>query len=98
MSPAAQRKAARCCSIAALVRILREQDGMPTVRCAMVLIASYNIRKAIAADRRRRPERIIEILGEIGADVVLLQEADRRFGARLRTRAPSESEGGRGVE
>ena len=55
---------------------------MPTVRCAMVLIASYNIRKAIAADRRRRPERIIEILGEIGADVVLLQEADRRFGER----------------
>jgi endonuclease/exonuclease/phosphatase family metal-dependent hydrolase len=48
----------------------------------MVLIASYNIRKAIAADRRRRPERIIEILGEIGADVVLLQEADRRFGER----------------
>ncbi|WP_420136558.1 endonuclease/exonuclease/phosphatase family protein [Sphingomonas sp.] len=48
----------------------------------MVLIASYNIRKAIAADRRRRPERIIEILAEIGADVVLLQEADRRFGDR----------------
>jgi endonuclease/exonuclease/phosphatase family metal-dependent hydrolase len=49
---------------------------------AMVLIASYNIRKAIAADRRRRPERILDILGEIGADIVLLQEADRRFGDR----------------
>jgi len=48
----------------------------------MVLIASYNIRKAIASDRRRRPERILEILGEIGADIVLLQEADRRFGQR----------------
>lgn len=48
----------------------------------MVLIASYNIRKAIAADRRRRPERILEILREIAADVVVLQEADRRFGAR----------------
>lgn len=48
----------------------------------MVLVASYNIRKAIASDRRRRPERILEVLGEIGADVVLLQEADRRFGAR----------------
>ena len=48
----------------------------------MVLIASYNIRKAIASDRRRRPERIVEILSEIGADVVILQEADRRFGAR----------------
>jgi endonuclease/exonuclease/phosphatase family metal-dependent hydrolase len=48
----------------------------------MVLIASYNIRKAIAPDRRRRPERILEILSEIGADIVLLQEADRRFGDR----------------
>ena len=48
----------------------------------MTLVASYNIRKAIAADRRRRPERIIEVLSEIGADVVVLQEADRRFGAR----------------
>jgi endonuclease/exonuclease/phosphatase family metal-dependent hydrolase len=49
---------------------------------AMVLVASYNIRKAIAADRRRRPERILEVLAEIKADIVLLQEADRRFGAR----------------
>lgn len=48
----------------------------------MVMIASYNIRKAIASDRRRRPERILDILGEIGADIVVLQEADRRFGAR----------------
>jgi endonuclease/exonuclease/phosphatase family metal-dependent hydrolase len=48
----------------------------------MVLIASYNIRKAIAPDRRRRPERILEILNEVGADIVLLQEADRRFGER----------------
>lgn len=48
----------------------------------MVLIASYNIRKAIAADRRRRPERILDVLGEIGADIVILQEADRRFGDR----------------
>ena len=48
----------------------------------MVLIASYNIRKAVGADRRRRPDRILEVLEEIGADVVVLQEADRRFGAR----------------
>lgn len=47
-----------------------------------MLVVSYNIRKAIAADRRRRPDRILEVLDEIGADVVILQEADRRFGAR----------------
>jgi endonuclease/exonuclease/phosphatase family metal-dependent hydrolase len=59
-----------------------ELDGMDRVRRIMVLIASYNIRKAIASDRRRRPERILDILNEISADIVLLQEADRRFGDR----------------
>jgi endonuclease/exonuclease/phosphatase family metal-dependent hydrolase len=49
----------------------------------MILVASYNMRKAIGTDRRRRPERTIDVLNEIGADVIALQEADRRFGARL---------------
>jgi endonuclease/exonuclease/phosphatase family metal-dependent hydrolase len=48
----------------------------------MLKVASYNIRKAIGTDRRRSPERILEVLAEIGADIVALQEADRRFGAR----------------
>jgi endonuclease/exonuclease/phosphatase family metal-dependent hydrolase len=48
----------------------------------MIRVASYNIRKALGTDRRRRPERIIEVLNEIDADVIALQEADRRFGAR----------------
>lgn len=48
----------------------------------MILVASYNMRKAIGTDRRRRPERILEVLNEVGADVVALQEADRRFGER----------------
>jgi len=48
----------------------------------MLKVASYNIRKAIGTDRRRNPDRIIEVLAEIGADIVALQEADRRFGAR----------------
>jgi endonuclease/exonuclease/phosphatase family metal-dependent hydrolase len=48
----------------------------------MLRLASYNIRKAIGTDRRRRPERIIEVLNELGADIVALQEADRRFGER----------------
>ena len=44
--------------------------------------ASYNIRKAIGLDRRRNPERILAVLREIDADVVALQEADRRLGRR----------------
>jgi len=48
----------------------------------MFRVASYNMRKAIGTDRRRRPERTIEVLNELDADVIALQEADRRFGTR----------------
>ena len=47
-----------------------------------ITVASYNMRKAIGIDRRRRPERVLEVLREIDADVVALQEADKRFGTR----------------
>jgi endonuclease/exonuclease/phosphatase family metal-dependent hydrolase len=49
----------------------------------MILVASYNMHKAVGTDRRRRPDRTLDVLNELGADVVALQEADRRFGARL---------------
>ncbi len=48
----------------------------------MVRIASYNMRKAIGLDRRRDPARTLAVLDEVGADVVALQECDRRFGER----------------
>ncbi len=48
----------------------------------MIRVASYNIRKCIGLDRRRDPERTLNVLREIDADIVALQEADRRFGAR----------------
>jgi endonuclease/exonuclease/phosphatase family metal-dependent hydrolase len=49
----------------------------------MFTVASYNIRKSVGLDWRRRPERILDVLGEIGADIVALQEVDRRFGTRV---------------
>ncbi len=45
-------------------------------------VASYNIRKAVGLDWRRDPDRIVDVLGEIDADVVVLQEADKRIGSR----------------
>ena len=48
----------------------------------MLKVASYNMRKGVGLDRRRSPERILEVLREIDADIIALQEADRRFGAR----------------
>ena len=44
--------------------------------------ASYNIHKGVGLDRRRDPDRILSVLREIDADVIALQEADRRFGTR----------------
>ncbi len=44
--------------------------------------ASYNIHKAVGLDGRRDPERIIAVLREMHADVIALQECDRRFGER----------------
>ena len=45
-------------------------------------VASYNIRKAVGLDWRRRPARVLGVLNEIDADIVALQEVDRRFGSR----------------
>ena len=44
--------------------------------------ASYNIHKGVGLDRRRDPERILSVLHEIDADIIALQEADRRIGER----------------
>lgn len=48
----------------------------------MLKVASYNIHKGIGLDRRRDPDRVLHVLNELDADVIALQEADRRFGAR----------------
>lgn len=48
----------------------------------MIKIASYNIHKGIGLDRQRRPDRILDVLHEIDADLIALQEADLRFGSR----------------
>ncbi|MBB5709250.1 endonuclease/exonuclease/phosphatase family protein [Sphingomonas xinjiangensis] len=48
----------------------------------MIKVASYNMRKSIGTDRRRQPERTLQVLCEVDADIIALQEADRRFGAR----------------
>jgi endonuclease/exonuclease/phosphatase family metal-dependent hydrolase len=40
------------------------------------------MRKAIGLDRRRDPHRILKVLNEIDADIVALQEADKRVGGR----------------
>jgi endonuclease/exonuclease/phosphatase family metal-dependent hydrolase len=45
-------------------------------------VASYNIHKGVGTDRRRDLERTAAVIGEIGADILALQEVDTRFGTR----------------
>ena len=61
---------------------LQESPAGNETKVEPVKIASYNIRKAVGLDWRRDPERVTDVLLEIDADVVVLQEADRRTGAR----------------
>ncbi len=44
--------------------------------------ASYNIHKGVGADGRLDPDRVLAVLRELDADVIALQECDRRFGTR----------------
>jgi endonuclease/exonuclease/phosphatase family metal-dependent hydrolase len=54
----------------------------------VIKVASYNIHKGVGTDRLRRPDRILDVLGELEADIVALQEADRRFGERASALPP----------
>ena len=47
-----------------------------------ITLASYNMHKAVGLDGRRDPQRILRVLQEIDADIVALQEADKRIGGR----------------
>lgn len=49
---------------------------------ARLRVASYNVRKCVGIDRRRSPERVLDVVAELEADVVAVQEADRRLGER----------------
>lgn len=46
------------------------------------LIASYNVHKCVGMDNRFDPARTAAVIGEIGADIVALQESCQRFGQR----------------
>lgn len=56
----------------------------------MIRVASYNIRKCIGTDRRRVPGRVLDVIAEVDADVIALQEADRRFGTRPSALPPEQ--------
>lgn len=50
------------------------RSGMPDMNPWPLTIVTYNIHGAVGCDRRFAPHRIVEVLDEIGADIVALQE------------------------
>jgi endonuclease/exonuclease/phosphatase family metal-dependent hydrolase len=48
----------------------------------MMKVVSYNIHKCRGTDGRTRPERILEVVKELDADLIALQEVDKRFGRK----------------
>lgn len=47
-----------------------------------ISVASYNVHKCVGTDGVFDPDRILNVVLELGADIVALQEADQRFGSR----------------
>ena len=52
------------------------------MKAAGFRIASYNLQKCVGLDLRRRPDRSLSVINALGADVVVLQEADKRLPPR----------------
>lgn len=58
------------------------RHSLPEPVSGAMTVASYNVHKCVGTDGRFDPERIIDVIQEIGPDVIALQEADQRFGDR----------------
>ena len=69
-------------SIIASIRNRKNRVDSSCERQPGTLVASYNVHKCVGTDKKFNPERIIQVIQEIGADVMALQEADSRFGER----------------
>lgn len=48
----------------------------------MVRIATYNLQKCVGLDLRRRPDRTLRVINDLRADIVVLQEVDKRLPPR----------------
>jgi endonuclease/exonuclease/phosphatase family metal-dependent hydrolase len=70
---------------AALLSAIRNRRGHrppEANRPGDTVIASYNVHKCVGIDRRFDPERTASVIAEIDADIIAIQEADKRFGER----------------
>ena len=52
------------------------------MKAQSIRIASYNLQKCVGLDLRRRPDRSLDVIAALGAQIVVLQEADKRLPPR----------------
>ncbi|WP_371224020.1 endonuclease/exonuclease/phosphatase family protein [Roseovarius sp. 2305UL8-3] len=52
------------------------------MKASHIRIASYNLQKCVGLDLRRRPDRSLSVINALEADLVVLQEADKRLPPR----------------
>lgn len=67
-----------------VLRLLDRPAQLAPLRApgAALRVASWNVHKCVGTDGRYDPERTAAVIAELGADLVALQEVDRRFGRR----------------
>ena len=65
-------------------RNFRDDDvvNAATRKERQVIVASYNVHKCVGTDGRFDPDRVAQVITEIDADIIAIQEADKRFGER----------------
>ncbi|WP_045683326.1 endonuclease/exonuclease/phosphatase family protein [Martelella endophytica] len=70
----------------AVMRSIRENGKRPEEAVPLqgegLRVATYNVHKCVGVDGKLDPDRTFEVIREIGADLIALQEADTRFGER----------------
>ncbi|WP_200834902.1 endonuclease/exonuclease/phosphatase family protein [Phyllobacterium salinisoli] len=71
---------------ASILTAIRNRPGhrplTANTRSGDIVIASYNVHKCVGVDKQFDPERTARVITEIDADVIAIQEADKRFGRR----------------
>jgi endonuclease/exonuclease/phosphatase family metal-dependent hydrolase len=71
---------------ASILSAIRNRSGhrplSANTRVGDTVIASYNVHKCIGIDKQFNPERTARVIAELDADIVAIQEADKRFGER----------------
>lgn len=69
-----------------LLNVIRSRSGYQSIVIKDndydLVVASYNIHKCVGVDKVFNPTRIVRVIAELKADILALQEADKRFGER----------------